>query len=68
MRMWNRILWLVAVLLIGNFVFLGFYVEELSKTYILNISSSAAFALAILNLVLGIWMIVGLVRNKVKKP
>ena len=66
MRMWNRILWLAAVLLIGNFIFLSFYVEELSKTYILNISASAAFALAILNLFLGIWIIVGLVRNKFK--
>ena len=68
MRMWNRILWLAAVLLIGNFIFLSSYVEELSKTYVLNISSSAAFALAILNLFLGIWMIVGLVRNKFTKP
>ena len=67
MQIWNRILWLAAILLIGNFIFLGFYVEELSKTYILNISASAAFALAILNLFLGIWIIVGLVRNKFKK-
>ena len=67
MRMWNRILWLAAVLLIGNFIFLSFYVEELSKTYILNISSSTAFALAILNLFLGIWMIVVLTRNRLKK-
>jgi hypothetical protein len=64
MQIWNRILWLAAILLIANFFFLGFYVEELSQIYALNLSSSASFALAILNLFLGIWIIVGLVRKK----
>ena len=59
------VLWIIGLILIGNFVILRMYGDTLRSTHLFIVRSTVFFPLAWLNLVFGILLIALLVCGKV---
>jgi len=64
---WRWVLWLAALVLLGNFVVLMLYGDTLRSTHLFIVRGTVFYPLAYLSLVVGLILVVRLILDLFKK-
>ena len=64
---WRWILWLAALVLLGNFVVLMLYGDTLRSTHLFIVRGTVFYPVAYLNLAVGLILVVRLILDLFKK-
>ncbi len=64
---WRWVLWLAALVLLGNFVILMLYGDTLRSTHLFIVRGTVFYPVAYLNLVVGLILVVRLILDLFKK-
>jgi len=64
---WRWLLWLAALVLLGNFIVLMLYGDTLRSTHLFIVRGTVFYPVAYLNLAIGLFLLLILITDIIKK-